>query len=164
MVVAGITGCGKSTLLSGLLGESRLIPNTSTTTSTSTTTVSKPTTTANAEECYCRLQTDSIAYVPQSPWIFNATIRENILFGNAYNKIQYERVLFACALVDDLKQFEAGDLIEIGEKGVNLSGGQQQRVGLARAAYNCVLHDGTIMLLDDPLSAVDAHVGAHIFK
>lgn len=148
VVVAGITGCGKSTFLLGLVGESRLIAGS----------------TAATEECYCSLQTESIAYVPQSPWIFNATIRENILFGNVYCKEKYEQVLFACALIEDLKQFEHGDLIEIGEKGVNLSGGQQQRVGLARAAYQCVLHDKTIILLDDPLSAVDAHVGSHIFK
>ena len=73
---------------------------------------------------------------------------------------RYHQTLEACALVDDLNILPAGDQTEIGENGINLSGGQKQRVSLARAVY----HGADIALLDDPLSAVDAHVGEHIFK
>jgi ABC-type multidrug transport system fused ATPase/permease subunit len=75
-----------------------------------------------------------------------------------YDAAKYQKVLFACALTDDLDQLPAGDMTQIGEKGINLSGGQKQRVGLARAVYK----DADIYLLDDPLSAVDAHTGQHI--
>lgn len=75
------------------------------------------------------------------------------------DKAYYEMVLEACALVQDLKILPGGDLTEIGEKGINLSGGQKQRVALARAVYS----RSQIYLLDDPLSAVDSHVGKHIF-
>ena len=101
----------------------------------------------------------STAYVSQQAWIQNETLRENILFGNKLNESKYRRVLEDCALLSDLKVLAAGDLTELGERGINLSGGQKQRVSLARAAYN----DSDIYLLDDPLSAVDAHVGKHIF-
>ena len=91
-----------------------------------------------------------IAYVPQTAWLRNATIRDNILFGEPFDEMRYNQVITACALKRDLEQFEGGDLTEIGEKGVNLSGGQKQRVSLARAAYS----KAPIVLLDDPLSAV----------
>lgn len=102
----------------------------------------------------------SIAYVSQQPWIQNATLQENVLFGKALNKSLYNRVIDACALSPDLKILPAGDQTEIGEKGINLSGGQKQRVALARAVYN----DSENYFLDDPLSAVDSHVGKHIFE
>ncbi|KAJ3281521.1 hypothetical protein HDU76_008910, partial [Blyttiomyces sp. JEL0837] len=89
----------------------------------------------------------------------NATIRDNILFGEQYDPIRYDRVIKACALVKDLETLEAGDLTEIGEKGINLSGGQKQRVSLARAVYS----KASIILLDDPLSAVDAPTAKHLF-
>ncbi|CAN0354496.1 unnamed protein product [Pylaiella littoralis] len=101
----------------------------------------------------------SIAYASQRAWIQNATLRDNILFGCSFDAQRYDDVLEACALKSDLEILEAGDLTEIGEKGNNLSGGQQQRVSLARAVYA----DTDIVLLDDVLSAVDAHVGKHIF-
>eukprot|EP00058_Branchiostoma_floridae_P021694 XP_002607184.1 hypothetical protein BRAFLDRAFT_118638 [Branchiostoma floridae] len=101
----------------------------------------------------------STAYVPQQAWIQNATLRDNILFGKHMKCCQYKEVLEACALEQDLGMLPAGDLTEIGEKGINLSGGQKQRVSLARAVYS----DSNIYYLDDPLSAVDAHVGKHIF-
>lgn len=82
------------------------------------------------------------------------------MFGKALDKALYKRVVEACALGMDLKMLPAGDQTEIGEKGINLSGGQKQRVALARAVYN----DAEIYFLDDPLSAVDAHVGKHIFE
>ncbi|KAJ1801491.1 hypothetical protein LPJ59_000252 [Coemansia sp. RSA 2399] len=99
-----------------------------------------------------------VAYVAQEAWLRNATIRENILFGEAYNKERYEEVLRMCALKPDLRIFVAGDMTEIGERGVTLSGGQKQRVSLARAVYS----SRRILLIDDCLSAVDAHTAKHI--
>ena len=102
----------------------------------------------------------SIAYVSQQAWITNATVRENILFGGSYDQERYQRVLEASALIHDLDILGDGDQTEIGERGINLSGGQKQRVSLARALYA----QRDVYLLDDPLSAVDAYVGAHIFN
>ncbi len=101
----------------------------------------------------------SVSYAAQQAWIQNATLKDNILFGNELDEIKYRGVIEACALATDFKILPAGDRTEIGEKGINLSGGQKQRVSLARAVYN----DSDIYLFDDPLSAVDAHVGKHIF-
>ncbi|XP_053133014.1 multidrug resistance-associated protein 1-like [Hemicordylus capensis] len=134
VAVVGQVGCGKSSLLSALLGE------------------------MEKREGYVSLK-GSVAYVPQQAWIQNATLKENIMFGREVKESQYNRVVEACALLPDLEIFPSGDKTEIGEKGVNLSGGQKQRVSLARAVY-C---NADIYLLDDPLSAVDAHVGKHIF-
>ncbi|XP_022800678.1 ATP-binding cassette sub-family C member 11-like [Stylophora pistillata] len=102
----------------------------------------------------------SVAYVAQQAWIMNATVKENILLGKPYNDARYKTARFACSLEQDLKILPNGDETEIGERGINLSGGQKQRISLARALY----YDMDIYLLDDPLSAVDAHVGQHIFK
>ncbi|KAJ2229222.1 hypothetical protein EV180_001607, partial [Coemansia sp. RSA 518] len=101
----------------------------------------------------------SIAYVPQQAWIMNATLRDNILFGSRFDQEFYDRVVDACALRPDLDMLPGGDMTEIGEKGINLSGGQKARVSLARAVYA----RADIYILDDPLAAVDAHVGKHIF-
>lgn len=123
-----------------------------------------------------------MAYVSQSAWIQNSTLRDNILFGDIFNEAKYNKTIDACALETDLKILSNGDLTEIGEKvmrrseleiktkynimlsnefqGMNLSGGQKQRISLARAAYK----DASIYLFDDPLSAVDSHVGKHIFE
>eukprot|EP00043_Microstomoeca_roanoka_P016335 m.166363 g.166363 ORF g.166363 m.166363 type:complete len:1602 (+) comp16436_c27_seq1:218-5023(+) len=133
--VVGRVGAGKSSLISALHGDMQRISGT----------VVMP---------------GSVAYVPQQAWIRNATLRENILFGKPYDEVKYKHVLFACALEDDLKQLPGGDETEIGEKGINLSGGQKQRVSLARAVYQ----DADIYILDDCLSAVDSHVGKHIFR
>ncbi|KAG0275987.1 hypothetical protein BGZ95_008143 [Linnemannia exigua] len=101
-----------------------------------------------------------MAYVPQQAWILNDTVRGNILFGNTFDQVRYDLVLKACGLLPDMEMLPAGDKTEIGERGINLSGGQKQRVSLARAAY-----DGAdLYLLDDPLSAVDAHVAQHLWK
>ncbi len=102
----------------------------------------------------------SIAYVPQQAFIRNATLRDNITFGKPFDRERYDLVLQACALLPDLEILDNGDETEIGEKGINLSGGQKQRVSLARAVYS----DRDIILLDDPLSAVDASVARHIFS
>ena len=90
----------------------------------------------------------------------NATLKDNILFGEPYDKNWNEEVIEACALRTDLEMLPGGDQTEIGEKGINLSGGQKQRISMARAVYS----DGDLFLLDDPLSAVDAHVGAHMYE
>uniref|UniRef100_A0A6Q2XP15 Multidrug resistance-associated protein 1 n=1 Tax=Esox lucius TaxID=8010 RepID=A0A6Q2XP15_ESOLU len=135
VAVVGHVGSGKSSLLSALLGEMEKLEGS----------VSVR---------------GSVAYVPQQAWIQNATLKDNIMFGQERKESWYHRVVEACALLPDLEILPAGDGTEIGEKGVNLSGGQKQRVSLARAVY-C---DCAVYLLDDPLSAVDAHVGKHIFE
>ncbi|XP_065919562.1 ATP-binding cassette sub-family C member 4-like isoform X2 [Dysidea avara] len=101
----------------------------------------------------------SVSYASQDPWIFSGTIKENILFGQDYDKAWYDRVVECCSLTKDINEMPFGDETLIGERGVNLSGGQKARVNLARAVYR----DSDIMLLDDPLSAVDATVSRHLF-
>jgi ABC-type multidrug transport system fused ATPase/permease subunit len=86
-------------------------------------------------------------------------VRDNITFGLPFDEDRYQRVVYCCSLLSDFELLPLGDQTEIGEKGVNLSGGQKQRVSLARAAYSY----SDIILMDDVLSAVDAHVGEHIF-
>nr|XP_015857887.1 multidrug resistance-associated protein 1 isoform X3 [Peromyscus maniculatus bairdii] len=135
VAVVGQVGCGKSSLLSALLAEMDKV------------------------EGHVALK-GSVAYVPQQAWIQNDSLRENILFGHPLKERYYKAVLEACALLPDLEILPSRDRTEIGEKGVNLSGGQKQRVSLARAVY-C---NSDIYLFDDPLSAVDAHVGKHIFE
>ncbi|KAG7325289.1 hypothetical protein KOW79_011605 [Hemibagrus wyckioides] len=134
LAVVGHVGCGKTSLVSALLGEMEKL------------------------EGHVSIK-GSVAYVPQQAWIQNATLRDNILFGRPYVEDKYRRVLDACALTPDLDVLPGGDQTEIGEKGINLSGGQRQRVSLARSLYS----EADVYLLDDPLSAVDAHVAKHIF-
>ncbi|NXU75315.1 MRP3 protein, partial [Oreotrochilus melanogaster] len=134
VAIVGHVGCGKSSLVSALLGEMEKLEG----------------------EVAVK---GSVAYVPQQAWIQNATLKDNILFGQAFNDQKYQNVLEACALKTDLEVLPGGDQTEIGEKGINLSGGQRQRVSLARAVYS----SSDIYLLDDPLSAVDSHVAKHIF-
>ncbi|XP_044597664.1 multidrug resistance-associated protein 1 isoform X4 [Cotesia glomerata] len=135
VAVVGTVGSGKSSLISAFFGEMDRISG--------------------------RVNTKgSIAYVAQQAWIQNATLQDNILFGKSLDKALYAKVIDACALGLDIKMLPAGDQTEIGEKGINLSGGQKQRVALARAVYT----DCDVYFLDDPLSAVDSHVGKHIFE
>ncbi|XP_018420640.1 PREDICTED: multidrug resistance-associated protein 1-like [Nanorana parkeri] len=134
VAVVGQVGTGKSSLLSAILGEMNKLDGTI-------------------------QRKGSVAYVSQQAWIQNALLQDNILFGQAFNKPYYDRVLEACALLPDMELLPHGDQTEIGERGVNLSGGQKQRVSLARAVYS----NADIYLLDDPLSAVDVHVGKHLF-
>ncbi|KAF9143116.1 Canalicular multispecific organic anion transporter 2, partial [Linnemannia schmuckeri] len=101
-----------------------------------------------------------VAYAPQQTWIINATVKDNIVFGLPFDQDKYDRIVYAAGLEPDIEMLPAGDQTEIGERGINLSGGQKQRVSLARAAYQ----DADIYLLDDPLSAVDAHVDQHLWQ
>lgn len=101
-----------------------------------------------------------LGYCQQSAWIQNATLRENIVFGQRWDETRYWRCIRDASLITDLEILPDGDLTEIGEKGVNLSGGQKQRVNIARALY----FNADVVLLDDPLSAVDAHVGKALFN
>lgn len=101
----------------------------------------------------------SRAFCPQYAWIQNTTVRENILFGKDYKRKWYDEVIDACALRADLDMLPHNDQTEIGERGITVSGGQKQRLNIARAIY----FDSDIVIMDDPLSAVDAHVGRHIF-
>lgn len=100
-----------------------------------------------------------VSYASQDPWLFSSTVRNNILFGLSYDKQRYQDTIKHCALVTDFQQLPHGDKSFVGERGASLSGGQRARVSLARAVYR----NASIYLLDDPLSAVDAHVGKLLF-
>ncbi len=134
VAIVGEVGTGKSSLISALLGEIRRV----------------------AGRVYVN---GSVTYVPQRPWIPNDTVRGNVLFGNDYKKDRYREALSAACLDHDLELLEFGDMMEIGEQGVNLSGGQKQRLSIARALYK----GADIYLLDDPLSALDPQVGQEVF-
>lgn len=133
--ICGGVGSGKSSLLSALLGQMTLLEG-------------------NVAA------SGGFAYVSQQAWILNDSLRQNILFGNEYDPNKYNAVLEACCLLPDLAELPYGDMTEIGERGANLSGGQRQRVSMARALYS----ERPILLLDDPLSAIDACVGSHVFN
>lgn len=102
----------------------------------------------------------SLSYASQKAWLFTGTVRNNILFGQIYDKRRYNEVVKCCALSTDFEQLPNGDKTIVGERGASLSGGQRARISLARAVYKTA----SIYLLDDPLSAVDAHVGKHLFE
>ena len=133
--ITGPVGSGKTTLLMSMLGE---IPISS-----------------GRISCIGKM-----AYVSQMPWVYSGTLRENIVFGRHFVEEKYSKVIQVCDLEKDIERFTKGDLTEIGQRGVILSGGQRARVSLARAIYS----DADIYLLDDPLSAVDAKVGKHLFE
>ncbi|KAA0160384.1 hypothetical protein FNF28_05463 [Cafeteria roenbergensis] len=134
LTVVGRVGSGKTSLLHGMLGELHRISGSATI-------------------------RGSVAFVSQSPFILNDTLQNNILFGRPMNRARYSLCLRVCQLEQDLKELPGGDQCEIGERGINLSGGTRARVSLARGVYA----DCDTYLLDDPLSAVDAHVGNRIF-
>eukprot|EP01031_Cornospumella_fuschlensis_P028107 gene28107-33939_t len=134
VAIIGSVGSGKSSLLSCVLGE--LIPI--------------------SGSVYIE---GDIAYCDQRPWILNDNVQNNILFGKEYNEAKFDEAIYASCLEDDITILPGGLQTQIGEKGINLSGGQKARVALARAVYR----DADIYLLDDPLSAVDAHVAQFIF-
>ncbi|KAG1662663.1 Multidrug resistance-associated protein 4 [Nymphon striatum] len=135
LVIIGPVGSGKSCLLMSILGELPICEGNITV-------------------------SGKLAYVPQEPWIFAGSIRNNILFGSKFDEVKYKKAISACALKEDIDQFPCGDKTLVGERGALMSGGQKQRICLARALY----FDADIYILDDPLSAVDAKVCQHLFK
>lgn len=137
-MVVGPVGSGKSTLLAAMLGELETIKGA-------------------PVDLACR-----VAYAAQVPWILNATVKGNITFGPWADpgEAWYDTVIKKCCLQSDLDVLPGGDQTEIGERGVNLSGGQKARIALARAVYS----KAKIYLFDDPLAAVDAHVGKSLFN
>lgn len=139
VAVVGSVGAGKSSLCSAILGQMERVRGS-----------------VALKGC------GKVAYVAQQAWLQNASVRENITFSRPFDQRRYRAVLDACALQADLAALPAGDATEIGERGINLSGGQKQRVALARAIYASGADDD-LYIMDDPLAAVDAHVGRHIF-
>lgn len=102
----------------------------------------------------------NISYASQDPWLFLATVRQNILFGQEYDRDLYRETVKVCSLEKDFQLFPDGDKTFVGERGVSLSGGQRARINLARAVYR----KADVYLFDDPLSAVDTRVGKHLFE
>ncbi|KAF8598170.1 ABC transporter [Ceratobasidium sp. AG-I] len=133
--VVGAVGSGKSSLLQGLIGEMRR---------------EKGSVTFGG----------SVGYCPQTAWIQSTTVRENIVFGREFDETRYWAAVRDACLQSDLDMLPSGDLTEVGEKGISLSGGQKQRINIARAVY----YGADVVLLDDPLSALDAHVGKAVFQ
>ena len=153
-IISGKTGSGKSLLLAAIIGEAASLSG--------VIRIPKP-----GPERYhnnTHLQTwiipEAIAFVAQVPWIENATIKDNILFGLPCNEGRYTTTLSVCALIQDLDILPDGDLTDVGVGGINLSGGQKSRISLARAIYS----RAGILILDDIFSSVDAHVGLHLFE
>lgn len=148
-IICGPTGSGKTTLLSSLLGETYCLSGSA----------------ILPRKKYTRSSglggaVSGIAYVAQTAWLQNCSIRDNILFGLEYDQERYENILYMTALTRDLEILEFGDSTEVGEKGITLSGGQKQRVAIARAVYS----QADIVILDDCLSAVDAHTAKHLHE
>lgn len=108
----------------------------------------------------CHVNTPSLAYAPQSAWLLSETVRENIVFGRAFNQAWYQEVLTRCCLHRDMERLPEGDMTVVGEMGVSLSGGQKQRISLARAIYG----RSPLLFLDDCFSALDADVGKQVFE
>ncbi|XP_012339560.1 multidrug resistance-associated protein 4 [Apis florea] len=133
--VIGMVGAGKSSFLSAILGEIDITGG------------------------HVKVN-GSLSYAGQEAWVFGSTIRQNILFGQSYDRHRYQKVIKACSLSRDFKQFPQGDQTVVGERGSSLSGGQKARINLARSLYR----QADIYLLDDPLSAVDTHVSKHLFE
>ncbi|XP_067646399.1 probable multidrug resistance-associated protein lethal(2)03659 [Eurosta solidaginis] len=134
VAIIGPVGSGKSSLVQSILGELR-------------------------PESGSIKVNGTFSYASQEPWLFTGTVRQNILFGHPMNRRRYQQVVKKCALERDFELLPHGDKTIVGERGASLSGGQKARISLARAVYR----QTSIYLLDDPLSAVDTHVGRHLF-
>ncbi|KAJ7578270.1 P-loop containing nucleoside triphosphate hydrolase protein [Mycena floridula] len=141
-LIVGPTGSGKTSMLLALLGEMHFMPS--------------------GPDSWFNLPRDGgIAYVDQTSWVLNETIKQNILFGSPFDEERYKKVIYQCALEPDIAMFENGDATEVGEKGLTLSGGQKMRLTLARAIYN---PRADILLLDDILAALDVHTSTFIVQ
>ncbi|KAL7329109.1 hypothetical protein PS15p_207267 [Mucor circinelloides] len=160
-LISGATGSGKTLMMLGLLGEAIVLKGTAHCPRQAVVdTVSDEFVTSKDIDPKDWLLPYALAYVSQTAWLQNASIRDNILFGLPYVESRYRETLTACALDKDLEIFEDGDQTEIGEKGITLSGGQKARVSLARAVYSRAQN----VLMDDVLSAVDAHTAKHLYE
>ncbi|PWY79218.1 ABC transporter [Aspergillus heteromorphus CBS 117.55] len=155
-VISGKTGSGKSLLLASILGECDVLAGT----------VAVPHT-PDADKRYDQRATrhnwiieSAVAYVAQNPWLENATIRDNILFGLPYDRYRYRKVLFAAGLQKDIAMLPDSDRTDIGANGINLSGGQRWRISFARALYS----RAGILVMDDIFSALDAETGRHVYE
>ncbi|XP_065424855.1 ATP-binding cassette sub-family C member 9 isoform X5 [Chrysemys picta bellii] len=137
-MIVGQVGCGKSSLLLAILGEMQTLEG----------------------KVLWNKNRYSVAYAAQKPWLLNATVEENIIFGSPFNKQRYKAVTDACSLQPDIDLLPFGDQTEIGERGINLSGGQRQRICVARALYQ----NTNIVFLDDPFSALDIHLSDHLMQ
>ncbi|KAH9016815.1 P-loop containing nucleoside triphosphate hydrolase protein, partial [Lactarius pseudohatsudake] len=140
-LIIGPTGSGKTSLLMALLGEMHFVP-------------------MSPDSWYHLPREGGVSYAAQESWVQNETIRDNILFGAAYDEERYNKVIYQCGLQRDLSLFDAGDKTEVGEKGLTLSGGQKARVTLARAVYS----SSQILILDDVLAALDVHTARWIVE
>lgn len=155
MMICGSVGSGKSSFLHAILGDMVLTSG------------------------HCRVNAKKIAYVPQTPWILSGTIRDNILFGLAYDDSKFNKAIHAASLEKDFQLFPKGALTFIGERGITLSGGKQSRkcISIDFHAFHCILgqrarvslaraiySDAELLLLDDPLSAVDTKVARFLFE
>ncbi|KAI2468687.1 putative ATP-binding cassette transporter protein [Annulohypoxylon bovei var. microspora] len=153
-IISGKTGSGKSLMLAAVLGEVDILAGS----------VSVPRAPSQRHDQKANKDNwiipSAIAFVAQIPWIENATVKDNILFGLPYDARRYNKTVEVCALTKDMEMFSDGENTEIGANGINLSGGQKWRITLARAIYS----RAGILVLDDIFSAVDAHVGRHIFE
>ncbi|KAK8811416.1 hypothetical protein WA158_003150 [Blastocystis sp. Blastoise] len=135
VAVVGRVGSGKTSFVSALIGEM-------------------------TKNSGCCILNGSVSFASQQAWMVNDTVRGNVLFGKEFEEERYKRALHVCCMEDDLKVLKGGEMCEIGERGINLSGGQKARIGLAR----CVYSDTDIVIMDDPIAAVDAHVGKYLFN
>ena len=153
-VISADTGSGKSLLLSALVGEADKLSGS----------ISLPVRDARLSNDGWLIKglspSSDIAFVSQDGWIENATFRDNILFGLPFCEVRYRQTIFACALQKDLDMLSEGDSTEIGVGGINLSGGQKWRLSFARALYS----QASVLVIDDIFSAVDAHVGLHLYN
>ncbi|KAH9016830.1 hypothetical protein EDB85DRAFT_700652 [Lactarius pseudohatsudake] len=140
-LIIGPTGSGKTSLLMALLGEMHFVPT-------------------SPDSWYHLPREGGVSYAAQESWVQNETVRDNILFGAAYDEERYNKVIYQCGLQRDLSLFDAGDKTEVGEKGLTLSGGQKARVTLARAVYSST----QILILDDVLAALDVHTARWIVE
>jgi ABC-type multidrug transport system fused ATPase/permease subunit len=171
-LICGSTGCGKTLMMLSLLGETEIIKG-----EVLCPRIPFPTVLDDNAAVTCIdiqaipnhdtivtppdwVLSHAVAYASQTPWLQNASIKDNILFGLPLLNKRYKETLAVCALDTDLGYLEDGDETEIGEKGITLSGGQKARVALARAVYSRAQN----VFMDDVLSAVDAHTGKHIYQ
>ncbi|KAL6364165.1 hypothetical protein LRP88_02081 [Fusarium phalaenopsidis] len=145
-IISGKTGSGKSLILSAIMGQCEVIRGA---VQVPEHRQRNPSTEQSGEEPW--IMDTAIAFVPQTPWMDNATVQDNILFGLPYHQSRYQQVISDCSLIEDIKSFPQNHLTKVGAHGIHLSGGQKWRLSLARALYS----RAGILLLEDIFSAVD---------